>query len=109
MDDDGRIIAGVLYEGWNEQNIVAHIAGEGKRWATKRYLGVIFDYPFNQLGVHRITLTIDDDNADSINLATRMGFELECKLAQANPRGGDILIFRMFKEQCKYLRGKYAL
>lgn len=109
IDDSGSLIAGVLYEGWNGRNIVAHIAGEGKKWATRYYLGVIFDYPFNQANVDRVTLTIDDDNLESINLATRMGFVLECRLEQANPRGGDILIYRMFKDECKYLKGKYAL
>lgn len=109
VDSSGKIVAGVLYEGWNGRNIVAHIAGEGKKWATRYYLGVIFDYPFNQAGVDRVTLTIDDDNQESINLATRMGFTLECSIKQANPRGGDILIYKMFKDECKYLKGKYAL
>lgn len=104
---EGRLIAGVLYEDWNGANIVEHIAAEGD-WACRRFLNVMFDYPFNQLGVKRITAPVASDNQKCINLVTKMGFTLECTLAQATPTA-DVHIFRMFKEECKYIRGKYAL
>lgn len=106
LDEKGNLIAGALYEDWNGTNIVCHIAGEGN-WATRDFLNVIFDYPFNQLGVHRITCPVESTNTKSLNLATRMGFKLECTLAQAIP-GGDIHLFRLFRSECKYIRGKYA-
>lgn len=99
-------MAGVLYEDWNGANIVCHIAGEGN-WATRDFLFVIFDYPFNQLRVKRITAPNAANNATSINLVTRMGFELECTLAQATP-DGDLHLFRMWRDDCKYIRGKYG-
>lgn len=104
---DGRLNAGVLYEDWNGVNVVCHIRAEGN-WANRLFLSTIFDYPFKQLGVKRITVAIHDDNEKSINLVKKMGFALESRLEQANPRGGDILVFRMFRDECKYLRGKYA-
>lgn len=103
---DGQLVAGVLYEDWNGANVVCHIAGDGN-WATREYLNVIFDYPFNQLKVKRITTPVASTNIKSINLVTRMGFTLECTLAQANP-DGDIHLFRMWREECKYIRGKYG-
>lgn len=104
---DGKLNAGVLYEDWNGVNVVCHIRGEGA-WANREFLATIFDYPFNQLKAKRITVAVYDDNAPSIRLVRKMGFALESKLEQANPRGGDILVFRMFRDECKYLRGKYA-
>jgi RimJ/RimL family protein N-acetyltransferase len=106
LDGAGNLVAGVLYEDWNGANIVCHIAGEGN-WATRDFLFVIFDYPFNQLKVKRITAPNDANNATSINLVTRMGFELECTLAQATP-DGDLHLFRMWRDDCKYIRGKYG-
>lgn len=105
---DGKPNAGVLYEDYNGVNVVCHIRGVG-RWANRLFLGVIFDYPFNQLGVKRITVAIHDNNEASIKLVRHMGFALESRLEQANPSGGDILVFRMFRNECKYLEGKYAL
>ena len=99
-------MAGVLYEDWNHANVVCHIAGEGN-WATREYLNVIFDYPFNQLQVKRITVPVGSTNLKSINLVTRMGFALECTLTQAIP-DGDLHLFRMWRDECKYIRGRYG-
>lgn len=107
LDESGELMAGVLYEDWNRANVVCHIAGEGN-WATREYLNVIFDYPFNQLNVKRITVPVGSTNLKSINLVTRMGFALECTLTQAIP-DGDLHLFRMWRDECKYIRGRYAL
>ena len=106
LNGAGVLVAGVLYEDWNGANVMCHIAGEGN-WATRDYLGVIFDYPFNQLRVKRITVPISSVNLKSINLVTKMGFELESTLAQATP-DGDLHLFRMWRDECKYIRGRYG-
>lgn len=104
---DGQLVAGVLYEDYNGANVVCHIAGN-PGWACRQFLGLIFDYPFNQLGVRRITVPVDSTNAASIKLVEHMGFALESTLTQATP-DGNLLLYVMFKEQCRYLRGRYAL
>ena len=103
---DGDLVAGVLYEDFNGAQIVCHIRGDG-RWADRRFLNIIFDYPFNQLKVNRITVPVNSTNQACIKLVTHMGFELESTLSRAAP-DGDLLIFRMFRENCKYIRGKYV-
>lgn len=105
---DGRITAGVLYEDYREKaNIVCHIRGE-PGWANRKFLSIIYDYPFNQLQVKRVTVPVDSTNEASIQLVEHMGFKLECTLKQAIP-DGDLLLYVMFKEDCKYIRGRYAL
>ena len=54
------------------------------------------------------SICVNSNNEQAKKLNMKMGFKLECTLTQATP-DGDILIFRMFREECKYLRGKYAL
>lgn len=104
--DNGQLVAGVLYEDFNGANVVCHIAGVGK-WADRRFLGIIFDYPFNQLKVRRITVPVDGNNSKSIKLVEHMGFVLESRLEQAT-LDSDLLLYRLFKDECKYLKGKYA-
>lgn len=99
---NGELVAGVIYEQFNGANVFCHIRGEGN-WANRTFLRVIFDYPFNQLKVNRITACVGDSNLKSQALVEQMGFELECKLARAIP-DGDLLVYRMFRENCKYLR-----
>lgn len=102
---DGKLVAGVIYEQFNGANVVCHIRGESG-WANRKYLATIFDYPFNQLKVKRITVPVNDDNEASKKLVIHMGFKLECTLAQATP-SGNMLLYRMFREECKYLRESY--
>ena len=102
---DGQLIGGVLYEDYTKANVVCHIAGD-EGWATKGFLRLIFDYPFNQLGVKRITAPVHSDNVKSILLMARLGFTLEATLERAII-GGDLLIYRMFKEDCKFLDGRF--
>jgi len=103
---DGGLVAGVLYEDWSGTNLVCHIAGEPE-WADRYFLAVIFDFPFNQQGAKRITAPVCSSNAKSIALLTKMGFNLEAKLLGATANG-DLLLFTMFKDNCRYLRGKYG-
>lgn len=100
----GEIIAGVCYCDWNGPNVVCHIASDGsKKWLTKQYLWTIFDYPFNQLHCERITVAVGEGNGASRNFVRKLGFELEARLSKAHPTG-DLLIFRMFKHDCRWIR-----
>jgi RimJ/RimL family protein N-acetyltransferase len=107
VNSSGELVAGVLYEDYNGANVICHIAGD-PGWASRRYLSVIFDYPFNQMKVKRITAPISSVNKKSINLVKKMGFVLESTLSQATPEG-DLHLFRLFKEECKYIKGKYEI
>ena len=100
---DGRLVAGVAYADWNGPNVVCHIASDGsRRWATREYLWTIFDYPFNQLKVKRITVCVGEGNGDSRRFVQHLGFRLESTLRAAHP-SGDLLVYSMFSEQCRWL------
>jgi RimJ/RimL family protein N-acetyltransferase len=98
-----RLIAGVVYANYNGVNVECHIASDGsKRWMTKEYLRVIFDYPYNQLKCNRITVCVGQGNKDSQRFVEHLGFTLEARLADAHPTG-DILIYSLRKPECKWL------
>lgn len=101
MNRDGGLKAGVLYEDWNGANIVCHIRGE-EGWATKEYLRVIFDYPFRQLKVKRITVPVASVNDKAKAFVQRLGFTLEAVLTDAHPEG-DLMIFKMTPAECRWL------
>ena len=104
----GRLVAGVAYAEFNGPNVVCHIASDGSRkWATREYLRTIFDYPFRQLACKRITVCVGEGNADSRRFVEHLGFILEAELAEAHPTGA-LLIYRMDRQTCRYLKGPYA-
>ena len=99
----GKIVAGVAYANWNGPNVECHIASDGsRRWLTRQYLWTIFDYPFNQLGVNRITVCVGEGNADSTRFVKHLGFILEAELDGAHPTGA-LRIYRLFKTECRFL------
>jgi RimJ/RimL family protein N-acetyltransferase len=101
---NGQIVAGVAYANWNGVNVECHIASDGlKRWLTKQYLWTIFDYPFNQLGVNRITVCVGEGNTDSRRFVEHLGFIIEARLKGAHPTG-DILIFCMKRQDCRFIQ-----
>lgn len=99
-----QIIAGVLYEQWNGASIVAHIAVDGP--ITPSFLAAIFDYPFNHCGVRKVICPIYPDNLRSIKLARNMGFIEEARIRDASPTG-DLLLFTLPKEHCRFLGAPY--
>lgn len=105
---DGALVAGVAYADWNGPNVVCHIASDGsKRWLTRRYLNVIFDYPFHQLQVKRITVCVGEGNSASRRFVEHLGFTLEATLKSAHP-SGDLLVYVMYRQECRFLRELYA-
>lgn len=99
----GILIGGVMYTHYsNGGSISAHIAGSG-RWLTRPFLKAMFRYPFLQLKVRRITCYIAEDNAASIRLCEHLGFIRESTMQRATAMG-DVFIYRLFKEDCRYLR-----
>lgn len=109
LNDDmmrGEVIAGTWFEGFNGSNINMHVAAiPGRRWMTREFLHFSFAYPFLQLGVKRITGIVPESNAAARRFDEHIGFTLEARLKDAAP-DGDLLIYRMFKDECRWLRLK---
>jgi RimJ/RimL family protein N-acetyltransferase len=105
LEKDGNIVAGVIYEDWNGQSIVCHIAVIGN--LTPTFVAKIFDYVFRQLGVYKIIAPVASINSESIQLVTHMGFKEEAIIKDAHP-SGDIVIFTMTKNECRFLGEKYG-
>lgn len=101
---DGKgYLAGVVYEGYNGVNINMHVAAARANWMTRQYLYICFHYPFVQLACTRISAFVEDENEAALRFDKHLGFTEECRLERAYERG-DIVVLRMFKEDCKWLR-----
>lgn len=105
LDELGNVVCGAIFEDWNGANLYMHIAIESK--ITAQFLALLADYAFNQANVKRLTGIIPSTNKQSINFAIRCGFVLESTLRQAT-LDGDLLVFRLFKNECPYLKSRYA-
>jgi RimJ/RimL family protein N-acetyltransferase len=106
MEDKGEIVAGVVYNNYrNGRDIEVHLAGkDGKLWATKKALGVWFGYPFNQLGVERITASVAGKNMKARKFDEHVGFIQEGVMRGALPND-DLIIYGMLRTECRWIGG----
>lgn len=99
---NGRLVAGVVYNHYSGTNVCAHLAGEGKNWLTRDFLYAIFDYPFNELGVNRITGLVPKKNKRARKLDQHLGFKYEGNMRRALP-DDDMLVYGMLRDECRWL------
>jgi hypothetical protein len=103
LAQDGELFAGVVYDYFNGASVCMHVAATRAHWLDREFLWFAFYYPFEQLGVKRVTGLIPEVNAQSRKFAEHLGFLLETRLADAHPQG-DVLVYRMFRHECRWLR-----
>lgn len=100
----GEIISACVYHEFNGTNVFMHIAGKpGTNWLTRGMLYWCFHYPFEQLGCKRVTGWIEADNLASRRFAERTGWTHEATLEGAGRDGVDVLIYKMRREDCRYV------
>lgn len=100
----GELVAAAVYEGFNGQNMWAHLCGvPGSRWMTREFLRAGFAYPFLVCGVRRLSGHVNANNLEARRLNEHFGYRQEATLAGAAPDGGDVLIYVMRREDCRYV------
>ncbi len=104
LERDGKLVAGAVYEGFNGQNMWVHLAGlPGRSWLNREFLQAGFRYPFIQCGVQRLSGYVNASNTDARRFDEHVGFQEETRLRGAAPDGGDVIIYVMRKEDCRFL------
>ena len=104
LERDGELIAGVIFEGANGHNVWMHVAAKpGVRWLTRSYMTACFGYAFVQCGVSRISGYVESRNQAARRFDEHLGFTQEAVLKGAASDGGDVLIYRMLRSECKYV------
>ena len=98
----GRLVAGVVYNHASHCNIAMHIAAEGRFWPTPEFVFALFDYPFNQLKLRRMTGLVAKKNAAARRFAEHLGAKLEGSMRHALPHD-DLLIYGMLRRECRWI------
>jgi RimJ/RimL family protein N-acetyltransferase len=107
LERDGELVAGVVYEGFNGKNVWMHVAAEpGAKWMTREYLRYCFHYPFNEMGVQRVTGYVEASNELARRFDEHLGFRQEAVMKGAATDGGDVILYVMWKDECRYVDPK---
>lgn len=98
-----------IYNRYSPPDICIHVvARESALWCHEDILWHVFQFPFGQLGLGRVTVPVLSDNTASIRMIEALGFVYEGTLRKAGPKGQDIKLYGMLREDCRWLEKKEA-
>lgn len=101
--EEGYISAVVVYTRFSRHNCEMSIATDGrKRWASRDFLRACYSYPFQQLGLARITVVVEDDNRRSLRLCRKLG-HVEEGLLRGWFGNKDGILMRMLRDECRWI------
>lgn len=104
VEKDGELVGGVIYDSYEIGYRCAMSCAGETGWITRKFLNIFFDYPFNQLKVKVITASALSGNIDSCRVLEGCGFKEQVRIPEAS-KDGDLIIYAMYREDCKYLKG----
>jgi len=107
LEEDGELIAGVVYNWYTGPSISIHVAAEpGRRWLNRDFLFRVFAYPFLQLNCNRVTGLVRVDNLDAQRFDEHLGFVREGVIRQGAEDKTDFILYGMLKDECRWLEMK---
>lgn len=99
---DGVPVAGLVYTDFTGTSISMHSRCDDRKKVGREFFWTIFDYPFNQLGVKRVTGLVSTANLNAQRVDEHLGFVEEARLKDYF-RDGDAIVYIMTRETCKWL------
>lgn len=100
-DDD--LLGGVVFNNYTRESIEIHSASFDNHWGSRDLIFVIFDYPFNQLGVKRLFGRVAEHNVRAIRLNTKLGFKPVARIEGVYRHGIACIVMRMDREDCRFI------
>ena len=102
---EGNLMGGVIYDDYTGNCIFMHQASFDSRWLTGNMMWIVFDYPFNKVGVSKVAGTINSKNEELLAFNLRLGFKEEARIKDAY-RDGDLVVLTMERAACRWLKIK---
>lgn len=102
-DEEGKPVAGVIYDGFNGQTVHCHIWLDPERRPSKIWMAVIFDWPFNRLGAGKLIGQVRSSNLDARHLDEHFGFKLEAVVADYYDNHDALMVYTLTKGECVVL------
>jgi hypothetical protein len=99
---EGNLLGGVTYDNLWGRSTQMHVASKDPGFATRKFMFMAFDLPFNHFKVDVIYGPIDSENKRAMRFAGWAGFVEEARLVGGSPTG-DIVIMSMRKDHCRWL------
>lgn len=101
----GNLMGGVIFDDYTVGCIFMHQAAFHKNWLTGNMIWMVFDYPFNKLGVNKVAGVVNSNNKELLDFNLRLGFKEEARIKDAYA-DGDMIVLTMERSECRWLKIK---
>lgn len=100
--ENGQIVGAVVYDAFTPYECCIHVRLDKPGCKDYDVLKQVFAYPFEQLGLKRLTGLVAASNDKGRQLCVELGFHLEgCKASALGDE--DELVYGLLKESCRWL------
>lgn len=108
VDKAGNLLAVAIYHEYRKTDVQFSFASYTPRWATRSNIVDLMAYPFDTLGVRRVTITTAKKNKPARRITEFAGFRLEGVLRDAT-ENGPLCLYGMTRRDFEQLRRRYGL
>ena len=105
LDKDKYIRWVIGYNNFLGRSVQVHLGSiKGLQTRPRQLLHAAFDFPFNVLHVDLLIGIINSVNKRMVDIAFKLGFKEKTRWKNMHDNGGDIIMFEMYKKDCRWLR-----
>jgi hypothetical protein len=98
------LVAVIGYNGFMGRACFMHSAIDDPSAIDRTFTRAVFEYPFIQCGLNTVLAPVPADNAKALKLDYAVGFKPFTTLENADAEGKDLLLLRMRKEECRWIK-----
>lgn len=81
-----------------------HFACDDPAAITRRFMNAAFEYPFKQLGLEYVLAPVNSTNQKILTFTRKTGFVEAMRLPDGHVDGGDLILLKMNKSDCKWIK-----
>lgn len=96
---DEKVVCVVVYSNWHATGCEMAIASTTPKWATPGFIRACMDYPYNQLGLKRVSMVTSASNMPCRKLCRYLGAKIEGRLRKWYADGSDAVVYGLFREE----------
>lgn len=106
LGDDLNIMGVVVYTNVTRGNCDMSVASNTPYFLSRRFLDVVFHYPFITLGLPRVSAITAEDNIKALRLNHRLGFKDEGVLRNwFGTKAG--IVMGMLRDECRWIGAEH--
>jgi len=97
-----NLLGGVILTDYTGESVAMHTGSWVPHWVNRDLIFVVFDYPFNQLGVKRVFGRLPETNEQAHSFNLHCGFRDVARVEGVYEHNVAQIVMRLDREDCRF-------